>query len=79
MMEGAVCEWSEAMAVTEIVQGLHALPVIHVNAFLLDGPDGLALIDAGLPGREDVILGALRGLGRAPGDLRHIVPIGSST
>ena len=61
------------MAVTEIVKGLHAVPVSYVNAFLLDGPDGLTLVDAGLPGKEGVILDALRGLGRAPGDLRHIV------
>ncbi len=61
------------MAVTEIAKGLHLVPVSYVNAFLLDGPDGLTLIDAGLPGREEVILGAVRGLGRAPGDLRHIV------
>ena len=61
------------MAVTEVMEGLHVVPVSYVNAFLLDGPEGLALIDAGLSGKEGVILDAIRGLGRAPGDLRHIV------
>ena len=61
------------MKVTAVADGLHAIAVGPVNVFLLDTPDGLALIDAGLPDRADGILRAMHGLGRAPHDLRHIV------
>ncbi len=61
------------MKVTAVAEGLHAVAVGPVNVFLLDTPDGLALIDAGLPDRADGILRAMHGLGRDPRDLRHIV------
>lgn len=61
------------MKVTPVTEGLHAVAVGAVNVFLLDAPDGLMLVDAGLPDRADGILQAVRGLGRAPRDLRHIV------
>lgn len=61
------------MAATAITAGLHAIPVGAVNVFLLDGQDGLVLIDAGFPDKTDTILGAMRDLGHAPGDLKHIV------
>lgn len=61
------------MAIKTIMDGLHVVPVGAVNVFLLDGPDGLTLIDAGFPNSADAILGAVRTLGRAPADLRTIV------
>ena len=61
------------MTVETIADGLHGVAVGAVNVFLLDTPDGLVLIDAGFPDRAPAILGALRELGRAPDDLRHIV------
>ncbi len=55
------------------IPGLHVVPVGAVNAFLIAGPDGLTLIDAGFPDKADVILAAVAKLGRAPADVRHIV------
>ncbi len=61
------------MTTTAITDGLHSIALGAVNVFLIDAPDGLVLIDTGLPGSADAILGAMSDLGRAPGDLRHIV------
>jgi hypothetical protein len=35
------------------------------NAFLIDGDDGLTLIDAGYPDREAAVFRAIRGVGRS--------------
>lgn len=61
------------MSARLIVPGVYAIPVGPVNTFLVDAPDGCALIDAGFPGSGDKILQALRGLGKQPGDVRHIL------
>ncbi len=49
------------------------MPLGAVNAFLLEAPDGLTLIDTGFPGRVNLLLQAIRDLGRAPRDLKHVV------
>ena len=66
------------MAMTQVTAGLHAVALGPVNAFLLDAPerdapDGLALIDTGLPARSGDILRAIGKLNRTPRDLRHVV------
>jgi glyoxylase-like metal-dependent hydrolase (beta-lactamase superfamily II) len=61
------------MEVTKIVDGLYVIPVGPVNTFLLDSPDGCALIDTGVSGSAAAILRALRALGKQPTDVRHIV------
>ena len=60
------------MGAQQIVPGVYAISLGIVNAFLID-VDGLTLIDTGLAGSTAKILGAVRGLGRQPSDLRHIV------
>ena len=57
----------------EILPNIHLVPNIVANPYLLIGPDGLALIDAGLPGSHKKILRYLSGLGYAPGDLKRIL------
>lgn len=44
-----------------------------VNAYLLDGVEGLTLIDAGVPGRSVRIEEALRAARRHPGDVANIL------
>jgi glyoxylase-like metal-dependent hydrolase (beta-lactamase superfamily II) len=61
------------MKVTKITDGLHQIAVGPVHVFLVEGRDGLVLVDTGLPGSAEKILGAVSGLGKAPGDIRHIV------
>ena len=57
----------------EIIPNVHLIPNIVANPYLLIDPDGLTLIDAGLPGSHRKILRYLAGLGYAPGDLKCIL------
>jgi glyoxylase-like metal-dependent hydrolase (beta-lactamase superfamily II) len=59
--------------VTKIADGLYVIPVGPVNTFLLDSPDGCALIDTGGSGSAAAILRALHALGKQPRDVRHII------
>lgn len=54
------------------------LPGVHQvtrgsNAFVVDGDEGVVLVDSGLPRGEGPILGALAAIGRAPADVRALV------
>ena len=60
------------MAARQIVPGVYEVSLGFVNAFLIDA-DGLTLIDTGVAGSTEKILGAVRALGRQPQDIRHIL------
>ena len=60
------------MAFKQIADGLYMLSGF-VNMYLLDVAEGLTLVDAGLPKSDAKVLQAIQALGRAPGDLRHVV------
>jgi glyoxylase-like metal-dependent hydrolase (beta-lactamase superfamily II) len=57
----------------EILPNVHLIPNIVANPYLLIDPDGLTLIDAGLPGSHRKILRYLSGLGYQPHDLKRIL------
>jgi glyoxylase-like metal-dependent hydrolase (beta-lactamase superfamily II) len=57
----------------EIIPNVHLIPKTVANPYLLIDPDGLTLIDAGLPGSHKKILRFMAGLGYAPGDLKRIL------
>jgi glyoxylase-like metal-dependent hydrolase (beta-lactamase superfamily II) len=57
----------------EIIPNVHLIPNIVANPYLLLDPDGLTLIDAGLPGSHRKILRYLAGLGYTPQDLKRIL------
>jgi glyoxylase-like metal-dependent hydrolase (beta-lactamase superfamily II) len=59
--------------VAKIAEGLYVIPVGPVNIYLLDSPDGCALIDTGVSGSVGAVLRALHALGKQPGDVRHII------
>lgn len=61
------------MAVTEVVPGLFQVSLGIVNVYLLVGDRGVTLIDTGLPGRDERIVKALRGVGRGPEGVHTIV------
>jgi glyoxylase-like metal-dependent hydrolase (beta-lactamase superfamily II) len=61
------------MAVKRVLKGVHVVPMGKANAFLIEGDDGLTLIDAGYPGKEAAVFGAIRGLGRSPDQLKHLI------
>lgn len=57
----------------EILQNLFRVPSVTANTYLLVDPDGLTLIDTGLPRRASKILSFIDSLGYAAGDLKHIL------
>ncbi len=61
------------MSAKLVAPGLHIIPAGSVNVYLLDDPAGLVLVDTGFPDKADVILDAVRSLGRVPTDIKHIV------
>src|SRR5947209_554342 len=60
------------MTAKKLVDGLYRIPGL-ANTYLIDAPEGLVLIDTGFPNGAEKILAAMRELGRAPSDLRHII------
>ena len=61
------------MAVKRVIEGVHVVPMGMANAFLIEGDDGLTLIEAGYPSKEAAVFGAIRGLGRSPDQLKHLI------
>ena len=45
------------MAVKPVIKGVHVVPMGLSNAFLIEGDDGLTLIDAGFPDKEAAVFG----------------------
>jgi hypothetical protein len=54
---------TQSIVVKCVIKDVHVVPMGLANAFLIEGDDGLALIDAGFPGREAAVFVAIRGLG----------------
>jgi glyoxylase-like metal-dependent hydrolase (beta-lactamase superfamily II) len=61
------------MSAKLVIQGVHLVPMGMSNAYLIEGNDGLTLIDAGYPDKEAAVFGAIRGLGRSPDQLKHLI------
>lgn len=59
--------------VLEVAPGIHLIEESYVNCFVIEGDDGLTLVDTGLPGHWKPIGECLAHLGRAPEDIRAIV------
>lgn len=56
----------------QIAAGIHQVSK-GVNAFVIDGDEGVVLVDTGLPKRHGPILDGLSAIGRKPGDIVAIV------
>ena len=56
-----------------VIRGVHIVPMGFANAFLIEGDNGLTLIDAGFRGKESAVFGAIRELGRLPNQLKHLL------
>ena len=61
------------MSVKRVIEGVHLITMGMANAYLIEGDDGLTLIDAGYPRKEAAVFGAIRGLGRSPDQLKHLI------
>ena len=57
----------------EILPNIHLVPNVVANPYLLIDPDGLTLIDAGLPGVSRKILAYIASLGFTPKNLKRIL------
>lgn len=57
----------------EIIPGIHRVPAVVGNVYVLIDPDGLTLIDTGLPYSHRRILKYVAQLGYRPRDLRRIL------
>ena len=60
-------------APTQVAPGVHRLGDNSVNFYLIEDPDGLILIDAGLPAHREQLHGLLAGLGRSLADVRAVL------
>ena len=61
------------MATTTLIKGLHHIAAGPFNVYLLEAPEGLTLIDTGMPESEGKIVEGIRGVGHSERDLRHIL------
>jgi glyoxylase-like metal-dependent hydrolase (beta-lactamase superfamily II) len=61
------------MGAKRVIKDVHVVPMGFANTYLIEGDDGLTLIDAGFPGKEAEVFGAIRGLGRSPDQLKHLI------
>ncbi len=58
----------------EIISGVHVLKNSFVNLYLILEPEGMTLIDTGMPkGGAKLVLETLQNLGRKPSDLKRIL------
>jgi glyoxylase-like metal-dependent hydrolase (beta-lactamase superfamily II) len=57
----------------EILPDVHLIAGRASNLYLCIDEDGLTLIDAGMPGDQQVLFGYLESLGRQPGNIRRIL------
>jgi len=61
------------MTLKRVIDCVHVISMGISNAFLIEGQDGLTLIDAGYPDKEAAVFGAIRALGRSPGQLKNLI------
>ncbi len=57
----------------EIAPNVHLIPGIACNPYLIVDPDGITLVDTGIPGSRRKILDYLAGRGHPPADLKRIL------
>jgi glyoxylase-like metal-dependent hydrolase (beta-lactamase superfamily II) len=57
----------------ELAPSLHRIGNDIVAAYLIDTPDGVTVIDAGLAGHRSELVAELRGMGRSVDDVRGII------
>jgi glyoxylase-like metal-dependent hydrolase (beta-lactamase superfamily II) len=64
---------SQQAAAPSPAPGVTRLGDPEVNFYLLEGPDGLVLVDGGLPGHLQQLRSRLEGAGRSLGDIRAVL------
>lgn len=56
-----------------VADGIHCVEDSHVNWYIVEGDDGLTVVDAGLPTSWTSLQHALAGIGRRQSDIRAVV------
>jgi glyoxylase-like metal-dependent hydrolase (beta-lactamase superfamily II) len=56
-----------------VAPGIHRIEDAYTNWYLVEGDDGLTIVDAGVPSSWDSLLDALRQLGRRTEEIRALV------
>jgi glyoxylase-like metal-dependent hydrolase (beta-lactamase superfamily II) len=57
----------------QVCPDVHLVDGVSCNVYIITEPDGLTIVDAGLPGAQKRILAAVGALGRSPRDVRRIL------
>jgi glyoxylase-like metal-dependent hydrolase (beta-lactamase superfamily II) len=57
----------------ELLRGIHLVDGVTSNVFLIVEPDGLSVVDTGIPGSGPKIIRYIQSIGRASADLRRIL------
>lgn len=61
------------MAIESIADGVHQIGLGYVKSFIVDGDEGVTLVDTLLPGKENVVAKGLSEIGRSFEDVKAIV------
>lgn len=61
------------MTMKHVLEGVYVVAMGTANGYLIEGEDGLTLIDAGFPKKEAAVFDAIRRLGRSTGELRRLI------
>jgi len=61
------------MIALEVCEGVHAVEHAHTNCYLVEGDDGITLVDAGFPSTWDQVRRALGLIGRSVADVRGLI------
>jgi glyoxylase-like metal-dependent hydrolase (beta-lactamase superfamily II) len=57
----------------EVAEGVYRIPAKAANTYLVEAPNGLVLVDTGLPGSEKRIFNAVRRIGRQPEEIKLVL------
>lgn len=57
----------------KITENVYVVPNVVANPYILVDPDGLTVIDVGLPGSQKKILAYVAGLGKSATDIKRII------
>ncbi|WP_209371679.1 MBL fold metallo-hydrolase [Brevibacterium renqingii] len=61
------------MLIPEVAEGIHRVEDSYVNWYIVEGDEGLTIVDAGVPTSWQSLLGALKRLGRSLEDIRALL------
>ena len=61
------------MALTTVAAGVHRISEAFVNFYLIEGEDGLTVVDSGLPAMWDTLRSSVQSTGHVLGDIKALV------